>query len=209
VTCSARAELIVIARQRQVHGETRHAIALDRDGSVMAGRVRIEEREQQRLGEQTAERDAACDVAVERLATGDHEERADALREQLPHGAHQRVHRIRRRCGRFAPQSPDRDLVEEPAQVFLEDDHQHQHQDGEEALEDPHRHLEFELAREEEGGAGDRDTGQRDPGACASQPRQRGPQRDGHERDVDEVRQANALCNLELEQCASRGATNE
>jgi len=76
-------------------------------------------------------------------------------------------------------------------------------------LEDPHRHLEFELARDEEGRAGDRNTGQRDPGARTPQPRQRGPQHHGHQRDVDDVRQANALCDLELEHGASRGATNE
>jgi hypothetical protein len=105
-------------------------------------------------------------------------------------------------------ESPDRDLLEERRRSSWKTTTS-QHQDREEALEDPDRHLEFELARDEEGCAGDRDTGQRDPGARAPQPRQRGPQRDGHQRDVDEVRQANALCNLELEQGASRGATNE
>ena len=53
-------------------------------------------------------------------------------------------------CRRLAPQPPHRDLFEEPAQVFLEHHREHDHQHGEEALEDPDRHLEFELARDEE-----------------------------------------------------------
>jgi hypothetical protein len=90
---AAGAELLEVARERQVQREAHDAVALDRDRAVVTRRVRIEEREQQRLREQAAERDAARDVAIERLAARNHEKRADALRGAAAR-AHQRVHRI-------------------------------------------------------------------------------------------------------------------
>jgi len=89
-----------------------------------------------------------------------------------------------------AAQAPDRELLEPAAQVVLEHHHQHQHADREEALEDPDRHLELELARQQEQRRGDRDAGQRDAAARVAHPAQAGPQQDRHDQDVDQVREA-------------------
>ena len=183
--------------------EADHAVALDRDRAIVTGRVRVEDREQDRLRQQPAERDPAGHVAIERFAAGNHDQRTDALRRQPPHRAHHHVDRVERRRRRLAPQPPHRDLLEEPAQVLLEHHREHDHQHGEEALEDPDRHLELELARHQECRRRDRDAAEREARPRTAQPRERRPQHQRDERDVDEVGEANAVCNLILEHGAS------
>jgi hypothetical protein len=187
---AAAAQLERVGRERQVHGEALHPVALHQHGAVVARRVGVEEREQERLRQAPVELDPAGHVAVERLAARQHDQRAHPLARHLADGAHDRIHHVGRWSQRLAAQAPHGELLEPAAQVVLEHHHQDQHADREDALEQPGRHLELELARHQVEAHGDRHTGHGDARAGAPDPAQTRPQQHGDDQDVDQVREA-------------------
>src|SRR5581483_3472994 len=60
-------ELPEILRERKMRGKTRHAVALDDDRAVVPRRMRVEDTPKQRLADLAVERDAAHDMARERI----------------------------------------------------------------------------------------------------------------------------------------------
>jgi hypothetical protein len=190
-------ELLAVARQREVYREARDAVVHEHDGAVVAGRARVEEREQQRLGDAAVELDAAFDVPVDRLAAGHDDQRAGARGGEPLDRAHEHVARPAARLLAAAPRHPRAHLLEDPAQVVLEHDHEDEHEDREERLEDGGGELEPELARGEVDRAEGAEAEQRRTRARAADEAQPHPRERRHHRDVREVEQADVTQQLD------------
>jgi hypothetical protein len=184
---AARAELLAGRRERQVDREALDAVAAHDDGAVVAGRARVEEREQQGLAQSAVELDAAFEVAVEGLAARHDEQRADRPGGELGQCAGDRVDRPRRRRGKPPPEAHDGDPLEEPPEVLLEDHDRHDHDDGQEALEDPGGELEADPAHHQVDRRHDPDPERREARARAPQPDDPGEDQRCDERDVEQV----------------------
>src|SRR5262249_21762146 len=142
-------ELPEILRKREMRCKTRHMVALDDDRAVVPRRMRIEDAPQKRLADLAVERDAAHDMARERIVARYDDQRADAVFRKIGGGAHKRIGRLRLELeitGR--PPAPDRDALENLPELLLKDDNDHDQEDREEALKDPRRQLQLELPRD-------------------------------------------------------------
>jgi hypothetical protein len=127
-------------------------------------------------------------VTLERVASLHDDQGAHAVARELDRGPHEDVGGgAARPFLPPAPQSEDRDALEEPAQLVLEDHHEHDHEDCEEALEEPGGELHPELARAHVGGEQHADAAERRSGARAAQRDDHDVEDDRHEGDVERV----------------------
>src|SRR5215469_543354 len=110
----------------------------------------VEQREQERVAQPTAEQYSTLHIALQRIAPAHHDQRTRAVARQFDDGPHQRIGGLWVRLFWAAPPKADRrDSFEEPTKLALEDHDQDDHQDCEEALEEPGGELHSDLAGRE------------------------------------------------------------
>ena len=176
-------ELREVGGQRQVDGESADGAGLHDRGAVVAGRVRIEEAEQQRLRDGALQREAALEERVQRVPPGEHDQGAPARRGEAEARAHDDLERTLLEGRGPAPEAQDREALEEALQVVLEGEDEHDRRDQEQPLEEPGGQGEADLPRGEVDEADDAhaDEGQPRPRA-AEHPQQ---DEDRHRDDGD------------------------
>jgi hypothetical protein len=132
-----------------VYREPRDAVVFHDNGAVVPWGMGVEEAQQQRDAELAVEPDPTRDVGLQRSSAVQHNQgAATALRQSADRPADY-VDAVAPGTLRLAARAPDRELLEEPTQVVLEDDDHHQHQSREEPLEDPYRKDEVEDASDQ------------------------------------------------------------
>ncbi len=149
----------------------------------------VEEAQQQRLTHAAPHVDAALDVALERVAPGNHDQRADARAREIRHRARDGLDHVGPGAGSPASEPRHRDAFEQAPQVLLEHHDQHQHHGREEALEQPDRELELELLGQQVESRQDGEAHRRETRACGAQPHDQHPEQDCHDGDVRDVAQ--------------------
>ena len=171
-------------------GEAPHRAAVEEHCAVVSRRVGIEQAQKQRLGEPAFEHDAALQVSLDGIASRQDQERAAPRRGQLGRSAHELRRGIRRRRRRaVSPQQPEGDTLEAQPEIGLEEHHDQDQEDREEALEDPRHETQTKRASQQVHEAERTDPDQRQIGARAAQPRDRRVGEQRHEQDVGEIRQ--------------------
>ena len=126
---------------------SRETFIIAPDGTVVARRTRVEQAQQDRLAQFAVQLDPPLDVTAEVLRPGDDQQGAGPRSRELGNRTHDQIDHSGSQGLRTTTQTPGADLFEEATQVLLKDHHHHDDQDGEEALEEPHRELELELLR--------------------------------------------------------------
>ncbi len=183
----AAADLAPLGRERQVDTESRHLPAPDHDRPVVSRRPRIDEAPQQGIRDPTVEKEAAIEQPLEGLAPGQDEERTDPA-------VGQRMRQLRELCEeigggprRRVADHEHRDALEQPPQVVLEHDHEHQRSHGDEALEQRRRQAEIQPLRSPEEHRDREYAPERDASPSLAHPGDQDPEQAGDDRDVEHV----------------------
>ena len=183
-------QLIELRRERQMHAEARHLAAADHDRAVVSRRLRVEEAPQERFAHASAQVVPPVEESIDRLPTGEHEERADPRVREREAQRTELIENIVTRSRRRAAHQPERKTFEEATQIVLEDDDQDERGDRDEALEQRRREPEVEQRSQPEQGTHDRHPAEGHPHARLADPRDRDPAEhrdDHHVQHVDEA----------------------
>jgi hypothetical protein len=106
------AELGAIGGERQMHGEAHDPVARDDDRSIVAGRVGVEEREQEGLGDVRMEGQATLHVSVHGLSAGQYDQGAVMVIGEVRDGANERIDGVGACREETAPNAEGGDLLE-------------------------------------------------------------------------------------------------
>jgi len=151
----AQADIAVLGDvdgKRQVAAEQGDAAVFNDHRAVVAHGMGIEDAGQQGLAEPAVERDAAGQMAVQRITARNDDQCADALFGQIARRLGddpRRLFHLRQGPDLAAQIAQHRQALEKTAQVFLKDHHQHEKQNGEKALQDDQREVKLEKPGQE------------------------------------------------------------
>ncbi len=170
-----------------MHGEALQARPAQDHRAVVARRARVEDRQEQRLAESPVERDSALDVALDRLALRQHDQRPDARGGEACDRAHDHIGHVDAAAVARGSAAQAAELLEQTAQILLEHDDDHEHEHREEALEQRCRELEVERAREQVDAAEQRQPRECTPSPGAAHEADREPEQEADRGDVDQI----------------------
>ena len=176
-----------LGRKRQMRAEARHLAPAHDDRAVVSRRSRVEQAPEQRRAHAAVQIGAAVEQSAQGLAPGQNEERAHEILGQPETDAAELVEHVTGRTPRAVSHREECDALEETAQIVLEDHHENQGREGDEALKQRGQQPQLQRGGRPEQGRHGCDAAQRHARPRLTNPNDRKPAESGHDEDVQYI----------------------
>src|SRR6266508_2244133 len=171
--------------------ESRDSVSFDNDRAVMTGRMGIKYAFQYRFAKLGVRLDSTRNMSPQGILALNHHKRAHSVSHQVGQTSSQNVGGFGTKRRRSLGKAPHRDRFKNLSQLFLKNHHDHDQENGEEALKDPSGQLEPDLARDDVYDNENKKSAHDEGGARSFDPDARRVKHHGDKQDIDDVRQSN------------------